>query len=105
MRQRALLGEKALSLARDCYAAHLAARPNVRRLFNQAFFKKLFVVNEDNIRSDLASPVDVLLSDELRAGAAALAKAEPAIARQLNDPLKERVLESLSRTWNELVQV
>src|SRR5207247_872070 len=48
--------EWAMTLARDCQSAYLTAPPKERRLFNQAFFTKLYIDDEDTIRSELAPP-------------------------------------------------
>jgi site-specific DNA recombinase len=96
---------KALRFVRDCYGAYLAARPYVRRLFNQALFEKLYIVDDDNVRSDLAPPFNVLLSAELRSAATAIVQMEretPAEAANKETP-KKRVLESLRRTWDDVV--
>jgi site-specific DNA recombinase len=53
--------ESAMKLARDCQSAYLTAPPKIRRLFNQAFFAKLYV-DDDTIRSELAPPFNVLLA-------------------------------------------
>jgi hypothetical protein len=51
---------RALDLVSDCQAAYRSAPPLIRRLFNQVFFKKLYVEDE-SIRSELAEPFDLLL--------------------------------------------
>jgi DNA invertase Pin-like site-specific DNA recombinase len=66
----------ALELAGDCHAAYSAAPHAVRRLFNQAFFKKIYVEEGDCVRSELASPFDLLLDNEVKARAAAIASEE-----------------------------
>jgi len=59
---------RALDLARDCHAAYLAADPQLRRLFNQAFFTHLYI-DDDGLHSDYAEPFDTLLDpDTLDAG-------------------------------------
>ncbi|WKX09964.1 recombinase family protein [Streptomyces sp. NL15-2K] len=64
---------RALDLARDCHAAYLASDPQLRRLFNQAFFTHL-MIDEDGVHSEYAEPFDTLLDgDVLDAGRAALA--------------------------------
>jgi site-specific DNA recombinase len=67
---------RALSLARDCEAAYREASDKVRRQFNQAFFKRLLIDDEYNVTGELASPFDILLSDELRQSAALRAEEE-----------------------------
>jgi site-specific DNA recombinase len=55
----------ALKLARNCYAAYEAADGNTRRLFNQAFFEKLYVHVDGEITHDLAEPFGLLLDPDL----------------------------------------
>ncbi|WP_405541499.1 recombinase family protein [Streptomyces phaeochromogenes] len=63
---------RALDLARDCHSAYLAADPQLRRLFNQAFFTHL-MIDEDGVHSEYAEPFDTLLDgDVLEAGQTAL---------------------------------
>jgi len=50
---------RALELARDCHAAYEAAGPNTRRLFNQAFFEKLYVHDDGEIPHELAKPFKI----------------------------------------------
>jgi site-specific DNA recombinase len=52
---------RALDLASDCQTAYATAPTAVRRLLNQAFFKRLYVDDENHVRSELAAPFDVLL--------------------------------------------
>ncbi|WP_157183595.1 hypothetical protein [Nocardia takedensis] len=54
----------ALSYASNCYAAYLAASPQTRRLFNQAFFEKVYI-EQDYVRADLAEPFKTLLGGGL----------------------------------------
>ncbi|MDQ3153446.1 MAG: zinc ribbon domain-containing protein [Actinomycetota bacterium] len=66
----------ALDLARDCHAAYLAADPQLRRLFNQAFFTHLYI-DDDGLHSEYAEPFDTLLNqDILDAGRAIQASRE-----------------------------
>jgi site-specific DNA recombinase len=55
---------RALDLARDCHAAYLTAAPQLRRLFNQAFFTHLYI-DDDGVRHDYAEPFDALLGDDV----------------------------------------
>ena len=63
---------KALDLAADCGAAYQQAPDHIKRMFNQAFFEKIFVVQIDEtladvkIEAQLREPFDVLLGDDLR---------------------------------------
>ncbi|MGH3904680.1 MAG: recombinase family protein [Pseudonocardiaceae bacterium] len=66
----------ALDLARDCHTAYLAAGPQVRRLFNQAFFTHLYI-DDHGLHSEYAEPFDTLLDqDVLDAGRAIQADRE-----------------------------
>ena len=56
-----------LDLTRDCHAAYLEAGDSTRRLFNQAFFAKIYIDEDDQtrertIRVDYNQPFDNLLS-------------------------------------------
>jgi hypothetical protein len=56
-----------LDLTRDCHAAYLEANDSTRRLFNQAFFAKIYIdedyeTRERTVRVDYNSPFDDLLS-------------------------------------------
>jgi hypothetical protein len=55
---------RALDLARDCHAAYMAAGPQLRRLFNQAFFSHLYI-DDDGLHSDYAEPFDTLLDQDV----------------------------------------
>ena len=56
---------RALELAQDCHAAYVAADSTVRRLFNQAFFEKLYVHRDGEVTHELAEPFKLLLDPEL----------------------------------------
>jgi site-specific DNA recombinase len=66
--------KRALELASDCQAAYESAPDHIRKLFNQAFFKKIFVVDETHIRSELTTPFDVLLGDGITNAASEAAR-------------------------------
>jgi len=56
-----------LDLIRDCHAAYLEANDQTRRLFNQAFFAKIYIDEDDKtrertVRVDYNEPFDDLLS-------------------------------------------
>jgi site-specific DNA recombinase len=56
-----------LDLTPDCHAAYLAASDDTRRLFNQAFFAKIYIDEDDEtreraVRVDYNEPFDNLLS-------------------------------------------
>ncbi len=63
----------ALDLAGDCGAAYEQAPDHIKRMFNQAFFEKIFVIQIDEsladvrVESQLREPFDVLLGEVLRA--------------------------------------
>ncbi len=50
----------ALSYAANCYAAYAGATDHIKRLFNQAFFTKIYV-EQDYVRTELAEPFKSLL--------------------------------------------
>jgi hypothetical protein len=50
----------ALDLARDCHAAYPAADPQLRRLFDQAFFTHRYI-DDAGAHGECAEPFDVLL--------------------------------------------
>jgi site-specific DNA recombinase len=63
---RAVLAE-ALDLTRDCHAAYLEANEPTRRLFNQAFFTKIYIDEDEpnrqrSVRVDYNQPFDNLLA-------------------------------------------
>jgi hypothetical protein len=109
-RERAL-AENLVRRCHDCQAAYCSAAPAVRKLFNQAFFKKLYIDDESHVRSELAAPFDVLLSSDLRVGAARAAKAQKAAemnGRQAQaavnqNTLGRTLLEGVRQIWTEVV--
>ena len=54
----------ALGYASNCYEGYLDANPSVRRLFNHAFFEKVYL-EQDHVRIELAEPFKTLLGREL----------------------------------------
>ena len=63
---RAVLADT-LDLTRDCHTAYLEADNSTRRLFNQAFFAKIYIDEDDEtreqtVRVDYNEPFDSLLS-------------------------------------------
>lgn len=64
--------ERALRLVTDVQAVYRNSDPGERRLLNQAFFKKLLVLDDCDIQAELAEPYDLLLNPTLRARAAGL---------------------------------
>jgi DNA invertase Pin-like site-specific DNA recombinase len=57
----------ALDLTENCGLAYKTAPDHVRRLFNQAFFKRILVGSDTSVEAELAPPFDVLLGAEMRA--------------------------------------
>ncbi|MGW0019947.1 recombinase family protein [Rhodococcus sp. NPDC003382] len=51
--------QRALDYATNCYRGYLAAGPHVRRLYNQAFFEKIYV-EDDDVRVTLHEPFKTL---------------------------------------------
>ena len=56
--------QRALELARDCHAAYADASPSMRRLFNQAFFVKLTLHDDDIVTHEFAEPFRLLLDPD-----------------------------------------
>jgi site-specific DNA recombinase len=95
---------KALDLASDCQAAYRDAPPAVKKLFNQTFFKKIYIDDESCLHIELAAPFDILLSDHVRINAQTIALGQPnpqAVEHSLNDNTLEMasILEGVERTW------
>jgi site-specific DNA recombinase len=68
---RSALGD-ILDLARDCHSAYLQADDKTRRLFNQAFFAKIYIDEDDGtrerrVRVDYNQPFDDLLARQIPA--------------------------------------
>ena len=57
--------DRALDLAADCYSAYRDADPPTRRLFNQAFFQKIFICDDGTVTHELADPFKILLDPAL----------------------------------------
>ena len=71
---------RALNLARDCHAAYLAADPQVRRLFNQAFFTHLYI-DDDGLHGEYAEPFGTLLDPDVLDAGRAIQTGRPARSR------------------------
>jgi len=54
-----------LDLATNIQAAYEAASPNVRRQFNQAIFKRLYICDDGDVAGELAEPFHTLLNPQL----------------------------------------
>lgn len=54
--------EAALKLCHNAQAAYRQANTTERRLFNQAFFNRLYITDEYDVEADLTEPFDVLLA-------------------------------------------
>ena len=67
----------ALDLTVDCGAAYRDAPEHVKRMFNQAFFEKVLVIQEDDsisgvrLEAELREPFDTLLGSDLKVAEAA----------------------------------
>ena len=57
----------ALRLARDSHAAYKLATPKMRRLFNQAFFEKIYISDDGEVTHRFAEPFRTLLDPALPA--------------------------------------
>ncbi|MFI1955926.1 recombinase family protein, partial [Streptomyces xinghaiensis] len=91
----------ALDLARDCHAAYLTAPPQVRRLFNQAFFTHLMIDEEGEVQHAYAEPFAVLLDEGVRS-AGQVIRQDPeggrtALTEALERALKARAHEKAPR--------
>jgi len=51
-----------LDLARDCHAAYIQSDDHNRRIFNQAFFKRIYIDEDGGVRFDFEPPFDQLLA-------------------------------------------
>ena len=97
---------KALDLAADCGAAYQQAPDHIKRMFNQAFFEKIFVVQIDEtladvkIEAQLREPFDVLLGDDLRQ-----ASQRSSSSRELKKPAGADANGLTSTTPGNLLQV
>ena len=96
---------RALDLAGDCGAAYEQAPDHIKRMFNQAFFEKIFVVQIDEslagveINAKLKEPFDVLLGDELRVAsqtAAPVRKSKRSAGKNANGPTSPLQVQGLS---------
>jgi hypothetical protein len=98
---------RALDLAGDCGAAYEQAPDHIKRMFNQAFFEKIFVVQIDEslagveINAKLKEPFDALLGDELRMAsqtAAPVRKSKRPAGKNANGPTSPLQVQGLSNT-------
>ena len=81
--------KRALARVGDCETAYREASDVVRRQFNLAFFDRLLIDEDYNVRGELAPPFDVILGDELRRRAA-IAKADEAKRAAYADAWRQR---------------
>lgn len=81
--------KRALARVGDCETAYREASDTVRRQFNLAFFKRLLIDEDYNVRGELAPPFDVILGDELRRRAA-IAKADETTRAAIEEALRQR---------------
>ena len=92
-------------MASNCHLAYEKASPQTKRLLNQAFFEKIFVVQIDEslagveINAKLKEPFDVLLGDELRVAsqtAAPVRKSKRSAGKNANGPTSPLQVQGLS---------
>jgi hypothetical protein len=63
--------QRALDRVGDCHRAYVEAPDELKRQFNQAFFKRILIDDDYDIASELTEPFDWPLGDQLRRVAAA----------------------------------
>ncbi len=59
----------ALDLTQHCACAYVNAPDHIKKLFNQAFFKRILVNPDTSVNAELAPPFDTLLGPAVRAAA------------------------------------
>lgn len=79
----------ALNYASNCHAGYLEANSSVRRLFNQAFFDKVYL-EQDHVRVELAEPFKTLLGGQLIADDTSHAEEAEAEQVTIIDPADQR---------------
>jgi site-specific DNA recombinase len=87
--------KRALTRVGDCETAYREASGTMRRQFNLAFFRRLLIDDEYNVRGELAEPFDTLLGDDLRR----------VVAARASEELQEAVEETLRRRSAEAICV
>lgn len=85
--------KRALTRVGDCETAYREASGTMRRQFNLAFFKRLEIDDEYNVRGELAEPFDTLLGDDLRRAVAVRASEE--LQDAVEDTLRRREAEGV----------
>jgi site-specific DNA recombinase len=78
--------ERILDIATDLETAYASAAPTVRRQFNQAIFKRLYICEDGEIRSELAQPFDTLLNHALHDRATSLPAKRVAKSKSTEQP-------------------
>ncbi len=88
--------DAAIRLVERCQDAYLRAGPKLRRQFNQAFFKKLYITRDDGVvRAELTDPYAALLEhDVLRHVASHLDDTPPAA-----DPKRQNAKAAAEDEW------
>ena len=77
----------ALDLTVDCGAAYQDAPEDIKRMFNQAFFEKVLIIQDDEsigdirLEAEFREPFDTLLGSELKTAEAAFKRAHKARSR------------------------
>ncbi|RIJ67854.1 hypothetical protein D1871_22970 [Nakamurella silvestris] len=74
-----------LDMAADCHNAYLEADDSTRRLFNQAFFSKIYIDEDGTVRFDYNPPFDALLGRTISAAAHARLLAKGELTTQPDD--------------------
>ena len=73
----------------------------MRRKFNQAFFKHIYIDDDYNVTGELDQPFATLLGDDLRRAAAA--EADDDLREAVENALKDRVERGQNRGHREMV--
>lgn len=65
-------GHDSLAPLEDCHTTYSLRNDTNRRLCNQAFFEKIYVDKNNELRAELAQPFDVLFEASVTAGTGGL---------------------------------
>jgi hypothetical protein len=85
----------ALDLTENCGLAYKTAPDHIRRLFNQAFFKRILVGSDTSVEAELAPPFDILLGAEMGATSR---EGERKAAKDTNEPTQSSGLIASNRS-------
>jgi hypothetical protein len=78
--------ERALAFAGDCQAAYHEASPTMRRQFNLAFFERLLIDENYEVKRELAPPFDTILGDPARR--TAIESADESLREAIDEALR-----------------